>query len=110
MTPEITTDLIIAELRVLPTEDRLNGLYDLALQGCEAANAEQVRAVVVELISALDFTYAEIAEAFHDLYGYCLAQARRGNFDRVAFVLRDLQVTLRQTSQGDASHGYSASA
>jgi hypothetical protein len=98
MTPEITTDLIIAELRVLPTDDRLDGLYELALAGCAAASGEQVRAVLVELIASLDFTYAEIAEAFHELYAYCLTQTRRGNFDRVAFVIRDLQATLVRTA------------
>jgi hypothetical protein len=94
MTPEITTDLIITELRVLATQDRLLGLYELALGGCEAADAERVRAVLVELVSALDFTYADIAGAFHDLYTYCLAQVRRGELERVAFVIRDLQSAL----------------
>jgi hypothetical protein len=111
MTPEITTDLLITELRVLPTHDRLLGLYDLALEGCAAGSVEQVRAVLVELIAALDFTYAEIAEAFHELYGYCLAQARRGALDRVAFVLKDLRATLLQAPPGEnAAPGHTATA
>lgn len=94
MTPEITPDLIVAELRVLSTQDRLLGLYDLALDGCRIRDVEPVRAALIELIASLDFTYADIAEAFHDLYVYCLAQARLGAFERVAFVLHDLRGTL----------------
>ena len=111
MTANITTDLLITELRVLPTHDRLLGLYDLALAGCAAGSAEQVRAVLVELISALDFTYAEIAEAFHELYGYCLTQTRRGALDRVAFVLKDLRSTLLEGAPGEnAAPDHSATA
>ena len=94
MAPEITPDLIVAELRALSTQDRLLGLYDLALCGCHTRDVEAVRAALIELIASLDFTYTDIAEAFHDLYVYCLAQARLGAFDRVAFVLHDLRGTL----------------
>jgi len=64
-----------------------------------------VRLVLVELISALDFTYADIAGAFHDLYTYCLAQLRRGEFERVAFVLRDLESTLTDTAAAEVPAG-----
>ncbi len=94
MTAPITPDLIIAELRVLPTQDRLLGLYELAIDGCQARDVEPVRAALIELIASLDFTYVDIAEAFHDLYVYCLAQARLGAFERVVFVLHDLRGTL----------------
>jgi hypothetical protein len=94
MTAHATTDLIITELRVLPTQDRLLGLYGLGIDGCESGDGEQVSAVLRELIASLDFTYADIAEAFHQLYAYCLAECGRGALDPVSFVFADLRATL----------------
>jgi hypothetical protein len=107
MTVHATTDLIITELRVLPTQDRLLGLYELGIGGCQSGDGEQVRAVLLELIGALDFTYAEIAEAFHELYSFCLAQCSEGALHAVSFVLSDLRATLLragdETALGEAA-------
>jgi hypothetical protein len=99
MTAQVTTDLIITELRVLPTQDRLLGLYELGLGGCERGDAGQVRAVLLELLASLDFGYAEVAEAFHQLYSYCLAQCSRGALDAVSFVFEDLRTTLLRAAE-----------
>lgn len=85
---------VIAELRAVGTGDRLLGLYELGIEGCAQHRAEQVKAVVEELIGTLDFEYADIAEGFHRIYTYCMQQAGAGEFDRVAFVLEDLRDTL----------------
>lgn len=90
----VTFDMVITELRVLSTSDRLLGLYELGIDGCAAKQVDQVTAVLQELIGALDFEYADIAEGFHRLYTYCLEQARESAFDRVAFILQDLRDTL----------------
>lgn len=90
----VTFDMVITELRVLSTSDRLLGLYELGIDGCAAKHVDQVTAVLNELIGALDFEYADIAEGFHRLYTYCLEQSREGAFDRVAFILQDLRDTL----------------
>lgn len=90
----VTFDMVITELRVLSTSDRLLGLYELGIDGCAAKHVDQVNAVLNELIGALDFEYADIAEGFHRLYTYCLEQNREGAFDRVAFILQDLRDTL----------------
>lgn len=90
----VTFDMVITELRVLSTSDRLLGLYELGIDGCAAKHVDQVTAVLQELIGALDFEYADIAEGFHRLYTYCLEQTREGAFDRVAFILQDLRDTL----------------
>lgn len=90
----VTYDMVITELRVLSTSDRLLGLYELGIDGCASGSTDQVSAVLNELIGALDFEYADIAEGFHRLYTYCLEQTRDGAFDRVAFILQDLRDTL----------------
>lgn len=90
----VTLDMVITELRVLNTADRLLGLYELGIDGCASANADQVHAVLEELISALDFEYEEIAQGFNRLYTYCLEQTQDAAFDRVGFILQDLRNTL----------------
>jgi len=100
----VTYDMVITELRVLSTSDRLLGLYELGIDGCAAKNVDQVSAVLQELIGALDFEYADIAEGFHRLYTYCQEQSREGAFDRVAFILQDLRDTLlRAVAESGAS-------
>jgi flagellar protein FliS len=92
----IPLDTEITALRALSVTDRLLGLYELGLEGCERRDEHQVTTVLLELIGALDFEYAEIAEGFQRIYDYCLRQAREGEFGSVGFVLRDLRDTLTQ--------------
>jgi len=100
LTLEITippaVDMLITQLRTLAPSDRLLGLYDLALVGCEDRELDHVAAVLRELIDALDFQYGEIAESFQRLYEFCSEQANVGAFERVAFVVRDLRDTLQR--------------
>lgn len=109
MTAPVTTDLIITELRVLPTQERLLGLYELGIGGCRSGDGEQVRAVLLELIGSLDFTYADIAEAFHQLYSYCLEQCGQDALNPVSFVLADLRATLLRAAD-ETGIGQAASA
>ena len=87
---------VITELRALDPAHRLLGLYDLALSGCASRDLTRVVVVLHELISSLDFRYAEIAESFHRLYTFCLEQAGAGAFERVSFVFHDLRDTLQR--------------
>ena len=60
----ITLERVITELRTLGTSDRLLGLYELGLEGCANHDARQVTLVVQELITSLDYEYADIADGF----------------------------------------------
>jgi flagellar protein FliS len=92
----ITLDTEITALRALSATDRLLGLYELGLEGCDRKDPRQVATILIELMGTLDFEYAEIAEGFQRLYDYCLRQSREGEFTSVSFVLRDLRDTLTQ--------------
>ena len=97
-----TVEETIIEVRVLNRADRLLGLYELGLDRCAARTADQVIAVLNELISITDSEYADVAEGFRRLYAYCLEQTREGAFDRVAFILQDLRDTiLRATAASE---------
>ena len=90
----ITLERVITELRQLGTSDRLLGLYELGLEGCANHDANQVTLVVMELMSSLDYEYADIADGFRRVYEYCLQQAADGELESVAFIFQDLRDTL----------------
>ncbi len=92
MTAAPPASAIIA-LRGLPIAQRLLGLYEHGLDGCDQRRDEQVRAVLEELIGSLDFSFGDIAEGFARVYGYCLRKVADGDFDRVAWILRELRDT-----------------
>ncbi len=91
-----TIDTVVTELRLLPTEDRLLGLYELGLGACERRDRSATVTVLEELITTLDFGYGAIADGFHRIYAYCVEQVLGGEFARVAFVLEDLHTTLAE--------------
>mgnify|MGYP001603826079 CR=1 FL=1 len=97
----------IEALRLLPTGEALRWLYELVVEGCDAANADQARAVLVELIASIDYQAdEEIARGFHRLYSYCLEQVEAGKFKRVGFIFKDLrdrmgQVMAEETQAGE---------
>jgi hypothetical protein len=90
----ITLERVITELRLLGTSDRLLGLYELGLEGCANHDPRQVTLVVQELITSLDYEYADIADGFRRVYEYCLSQAAEGELESVAFIFQDLRDTL----------------
>jgi len=92
MTAAPPASAIIA-LRELPIAQRLLGLYEYGLDGCDRRSDEQVRAVIEELIGSLDFNFGDITEGFARVYGYCLRKVVDGDFDRVAWILRELRDT-----------------
>jgi flagellin-specific chaperone FliS len=92
-------DSAIDALRGLSPSDRLLGLYGYGIEGCAQRNKEQVTAVLQELIGILNFDYGEIAKGFYRLYAFCLAKSQDGEFDQVAWILRDLHDTWAQAFQ-----------
>lgn len=83
----------IVALRGRPIAQRLLGLYTYGLDGCDQRSEAQVRAVLEELIGSLDFSFGDITEGFARVYGYCLRKIADGDFDRVAWILRELRDT-----------------
>jgi hypothetical protein len=99
----ITLERVITELRHLGTSDRLLGLYELGLEGCANHDPNQVTVVVMELISSLDYEYADIADGFRRVYEYCLQQAAESQLESVAFILQDLRDTLMRAITDSAT-------
>ncbi len=70
-------------------------LYNLGICGCNEKNSSKVSGVLTELISALDFTYKEIALGLYRLYEYCLNRVKSGKFREVANILKGLAEAWR---------------
>lgn len=100
----ITLERVITELRLLGTSDRLLGLYELGLEGCANHDPRQVTLVVQELITSLDYEYADIADGFRRVYEYCLQQAADGELESVAFIFQDLRDTLMRAITDSGVH------
>ena len=104
----------IIALRELPIAQRLLGLYEYGVDGCDQGSAAQVTAVLEELIGSLDFNFGDITEGFARVYGYCLRKVADGELDRVAWILRELRDTwaraLMEAPQGSPGPGDDLSA
>ena len=94
VTPPVSFDRVLVELRRLGGSERLLALYELGLEGCTNQDAGRVTAAVRELMDSLDDDYVGVAAGFRRVYEHCLRQVEASQFDTVAFVLQDLRDTL----------------
>lgn len=80
--------------------DLLLMAYDAALIGCGQHDLTRTIKALNLLRDTLDFSYdQEIALGFFKLYQYCADLARKGEFDEVANILRELRETWAQVKE-----------
>lgn len=67
-------------------------LYDLGISACKRSDRPKVRAVLVELMSALNFEAGgELAERLYALYEFCLRESAIGDMGVVQRILEGLR-------------------
>ncbi len=67
-------------------------LYDLAVASCRSGDRPKVRAVIVELLSSLDFEKGgEIAERLSEIYQFCLTESAMGDLGVIEEVMGGLR-------------------
>ena len=67
-------------------------LYDLGIAACRRNDRPKVRAVLVELMSALNFEAGgELAERLYALYEFCLRESAIGDLAVVQRILEGLR-------------------
>jgi len=72
--------------------DLLLMAYDAALIGCGQRDLKRTTKALNVLRDSLDFSYdQDIAMGFFRLYQYCADLARKGEFDEVSQILRELR-------------------
>lgn len=65
-------------------------LYDLAIKCCRTRDRQKASKVLVELISALNFDYKEVALVFFDLYKCALDSIQNNKFDEPLMIFEEL--------------------
>jgi flagellar secretion chaperone FliS len=72
-------------------------LYDLGIAACHREDRPKLRAVLVELISGLNFEQGgDIAERLFALYQYCLTESVSGRLDVICELLTGLRDAWRE--------------
>jgi flagellin-specific chaperone FliS len=66
-------------------------MYDLGLKSCRAKDRNKASKVLVELISALNFDYQDVATRFFQLYQYALDRVHNGKFDEAGAIFQGLR-------------------
>jgi hypothetical protein len=94
VTPPVSFDRVLTELRRLGGSERLLALYELGLEGCMNEDADRVAATLRELMDSLDDDYVGVAAGFRRVYEHCLMRVESAQYDSVAFVLQDLRDTI----------------
>jgi len=78
-------------------------IYDFAVASCAAQDKDRAVRCFSELIDALNFEYAQVADGLLQLHRYCLEQVHKGDFveaHKVARELRDAwRTALRQLAK-----------
>jgi len=73
-------------------EQLIAKLFDLGVQSCYRGDQAKVRAVLVELMSSINFEHGgEIAQRLYALYEFCLLDVSKGNLDNTREILEGLR-------------------
>lgn len=84
------------EILTMSPGQLISKLYSIGIRGCHEKDMTKVSKVLIELISALDFTYKDISLGFYRLYDYCLRMVKVQKFDEALKILQELDQTWRQ--------------
>jgi flagellar protein FliS len=72
-------------------------LYDLGIASCHRGDRAKVRAVLVELVAALNFEQGgEIAERLSAIYEFCLTEISSGDLATIESLLNGLRVAWKE--------------
>lgn len=83
-------------------------MYELGIKSCRTKNREKAAKVLIELISALNFDYQDIAAPLFDAYKYALDQVHTNRFEEACFVLEELrdvwESSVMKPNKGEVNH------
>lgn len=72
-------------------------LYDLGISSCHRGDRSKLRAVLVELISSLNFDEGgELADRLYAIYEYCLNASATGDLRPVQEMLEELRSAWKE--------------
>lgn len=83
------------EINTLSPGLLIEKLYNMGIRGCMDEDSVKVSRVLTELISALDFSFKEIALGLYKLYEYCLRKVKAQKFQEVSKILKELAASWK---------------
>lgn len=92
---------VLQQIRGASSEKLILMLYDIGLKSCRTKDRIKAAKVLVELISALNFDYKEIALEYFDLYRYALDCVHRGEFEETIMVFEGLREVWKSAVIGN---------
>ena len=72
-------------------------VYDFTIVNCKKNDLTKASKGLVELISALNFDYAEMSLGLFRLYQYCMDRIKIGEFDEAIEILQGLRNSWSET-------------
>jgi flagellin-specific chaperone FliS len=103
MRPAVAQKYLIEQLNTMSPVQLLVKVYEIAIEACHRQDRKRASKAIVELISALNFDYAEIANRFFHIYEYCMRQVKAGNFDEARQLLQELREGWVEASKMNAA-------
>jgi len=91
MQPNVTQKYLLDQLNTMSPIQLLVKVYDIAIEACNRQDRRRASKAIVELISALNFEYEEVAGRFFRIYEYCMRQVKAGNFEEAKGLLQGLR-------------------
>ncbi len=82
---------LLQQIRGASPEKLILMLYDVGLKSCRAKDSRKASKVFIELISALNFDYNDVALKYFELYRYALDGVNAGKFENAIMVLEGLR-------------------
>ena len=101
--PSIARKYLEEELYTMSPIQLLVKVYDIAIDACQRQDKRLASKALVELISALNFEYEEIAGRFFQIYKFCMSQVKAGKFDEARKVLQELRNAWVEASKMNAA-------
>ena len=91
-TPQIRKNpYLLQQIRGASPEKLILMLYDVGLKSCRARDTQKASKVLIELISALNFDYNDVALKYFDIYRFALDGVHAGKFENAIMVLEGLR-------------------
>jgi flagellin-specific chaperone FliS len=107
--PSIARKYLEEDIYTMSPVQLLVKVYDIAIDACQRQDKRLASKALVELISALNFEYEEIAGRFFQLYKFCMSRVKAGKFDEARKVLQDLRNAWVEASKMNAVESHPSS-
>ena len=88
-------------IRQATPEELITKLLDIGIAACYRNDRRKVRAVLIELMSAINFEGGEIAQNLYHLYEFCLRECPLGDLELIREILDGVRDAWKEAFSKD---------